>query len=108
MVRPLSQDTPEPPPNPGQFRTAHGARFRIQKMEPMSKQRFFAFHIFVTRPLSAVKSIGLATKLATENRGLICLARVASLAGLRQPDIDLVRSRVTGGNRVHWRVLPGW
>jgi hypothetical protein len=40
----------------------------LQIRQQLNSAEIFAFHVFVTRPLSAVKSIGLATKLATVNR----------------------------------------
>jgi len=68
-----SQDTPEPPSNPGRFSLNDLARSRNEPLfvkqrlssqirQQLNSLRILAFHIFATRPLSAVESIGLATE----------------------------------------------
>ena len=50
-----------------------GAHGRIRTGDPLFTNRIqpeiLAFHVFTTRPLSPKESFGLATELATVNRG---------------------------------------
>ncbi len=64
-----------------------GADGRIRTGDPLFTNQaaiefqleILAFHVFVTRPLSAVSSIGLATELATVNRAKIRRLRPLAL-----------------------------
>src|SRR5207247_7789060 len=47
----------------------------LHQTQGSSQRQILAFHVFVTRPWSAVKSIGLATELATVNRAIIIRSR---------------------------------